>query len=189
MLGPQLMIAPVYQPGARRRLVELPPGAWYELYSGRRVDPGPLVAEAPPGRIPVYVRGGSVLTLGNLRQSTAEPLDALTLEVFPDPAGTGVWTLIEDDGESMAYRDGVLAETEYRVATEKVGCILRIDARRGPYRPAARTLVVRLHLPAAPAAVLLDGRETGVWQWQATDRAAVLQWPDDGAAHQLSVRS
>lgn len=51
-------------------------------------------------RIPAFARGGSILTLGNVRQCTAEPLTELTLEVYPDAGATGRWTLIEDDGEA-----------------------------------------------------------------------------------------
>ena len=40
MVGPLLMIAPVCEPGVNERAVHLPPGAWYDFHSGRRVDGG-----------------------------------------------------------------------------------------------------------------------------------------------------
>jgi alpha-glucosidase (family GH31 glycosyl hydrolase) len=97
MIGPQLMIAPVTQPGVTRRLVELPPGTWYDLRTGIRRDPGPLIADALLGGIPIYVRGGSILTMGNVRQSAVEPLTELTLEAYPDAETLGQWTLIDFD--------------------------------------------------------------------------------------------
>lgn len=180
MIGPQLMIAPVYQPGARRRLVELPPGDWYDFRTGSRVGPGPLVADAPLDALPVYVRGGSILTLGEVRQSTAEPLTELTLEVYPATQLTGRWTLVEDDGESFAYHDGQLAETDFAVTGLACDGRLTIDQRRGAYVPHPRTLVVRLHLPAPPLGVAINDRETEAWRWDEARSAVELRLPDDG---------
>ncbi len=180
MIGPQLMIAPVYQPGARRRLVELPPGDWYDFRTGRRVDPGPLVADAPLDALPVYVRGGSILTLGEVRQSTAEPLTELTLEVYPATELTGCWTLVEDDGESLAYRDGQLAETDFAVTGLARDARLTIHPRRGAYVPHPRTLVIRLHLPAPPLGVAIKDQETEAWRWDEAYNAVELRLPDHG---------
>lgn len=187
MIGPRLMVAPVYQPGVRRRLVELPPGAWYHLRTGARTAPGPLIAQAPLGAIPILVRGGTVLTLGNLRQSTAEPLSELTLEVYPDPDAPGHWTLIEDDGDSFAYRDGALAETDFTITLDGEGPVLTLSERRGGFTPAPRDLKVRIHLPGAPDGLRLDGRDMGEWRWDADSHAIELGWPDDGAGHRVEV--
>ncbi len=185
MVGPQLMIAPICRPGLGRRQVELPPGTWYDFHTGTPVAPGPLTAQAPLGRIPVYVRGGSVLTLGNLRQSSAEPLTELTLEVYPDHRAVGSWTLIEDDGESLGYRDGQVAETDLTLAPLSQGAVLTLNARRGPYRPHARALRLRLHLPGPPAALRLDGALSVDWWWDDTGQAVALSLTDDGGPHRL----
>ncbi|MFZ0791694.1 MAG: TIM-barrel domain-containing protein, partial [Chromatiaceae bacterium] len=188
MIGPLLMIAPVCRPGVRRRLVELPHGTWYDLRTGGRVDPGPLIADAPLGGIPIYVRGGSVLTLGNIRQSTAEPLTELTLEVYPG-AAAGTWTLIEDDGEGFGYLDGQLAETDIAVAALNQGGALTLDRRRGNYIPGPRALTLRLHLPELPGAVLLDGQQTDAWRWDQGRHALELCLADDGGPHRIEPLS
>jgi alpha-glucosidase len=188
MIGPRLMIAPVCQPGRDRRLVELPDACWYDWHSGRAVGSGPLVVDAPPGRLPILVRGGSVLTLGNRRQSTSEPLDELTLDVFPDQAPhSGSWTLVEDDGETTAYRDSAFAETDYRVGPLGDSCVFQIGERHGTHIPPPRTLVIRIHLPAPPLAVVVDGSARDDWTWSASDCAVVLSQPDTGAAHEVMV--
>jgi alpha-glucosidase len=181
MVGPLLMVAPVCRPGVRRRLVELPPGTWYDFHTGSRVGPGPLIVEAPLSRIPVLVRGGAILTLGSVRQSTTALLTELTLEVYPDEDTIGRWTLIEDDGETFGYRDGVLAETEITVAGLAQGAKLTLSARRGRYTPPARSVILRLHLPGAPSAVLVDGRESHTWRWDQAQRAVELRLDQDNA--------
>jgi alpha-D-xyloside xylohydrolase len=59
LFGPDLLVAPVVQPGARQREVHLPAGAtWTELHSGRTFDGGQTVTvDAPLAVIPVFARG------------------------------------------------------------------------------------------------------------------------------------
>jgi len=60
--GPSLWVAPVLDDGAREREVQLPRGEWIETWSGNRVTGGgEVVAPAPVGLIPVYVRAGSII--------------------------------------------------------------------------------------------------------------------------------
>ena len=60
--GPALWVAPVLEPGARSRQVYLPRGEWIDWWSGEPTSGGRVViAEAPPERIPLWVRAGSIL--------------------------------------------------------------------------------------------------------------------------------
>ena len=60
--GPSLWVAPVLDEGVRERDVALPRGDWIETWSGRRVQGGgEVVAPAPVGQIPVWVRAGSIV--------------------------------------------------------------------------------------------------------------------------------
>ena len=185
MFGPQLMVAPVTEPAKTHRLVELPTGIWYDFWSGARVDPGPLVHPAPLGRIPLFVRGGSVLTLGNLRQSTEQPLSQLTLQVYPGIDGE--WTLIEDAGEGMGYTQGQIAETPLAVSQHEGGSLVIIGHRRGAFRPAPREMVLRLHLPRAPGGLICDGSRVSDWVWEPSHRCLRWQWRDDGQAHRIET--
>jgi alpha-glucosidase len=185
MLGPSLMIAPVTAPGVRRRLVELPEGIWYDFRTGALLDSGPRVQGAPLGEPPLFVRAGSLLTLGNRRESTAEPLTELTVAAYPGRAGE--WTLIEDDGETLAYRDGVLAETTFRVADDAGAVTVSVGARRGRFRPHARDIVVQIHLADSPRMILRDNRPVQDWHWDDAHRRIELRWPDDGAEHRVQA--
>jgi alpha-glucosidase len=131
------------------------------------------------------VRAGSILTLGNRRESTAEPLTELTVAVYPGRAGA--WTLIEDDGESLAYREGMLVETTFHLEEEAGAVTVSFDARRGRFTPHPRELVVELHLSSPPRAILRDGRPVPDWRWDGKRRRAELRWPDDGAEHLLEA--
>jgi alpha-D-xyloside xylohydrolase len=61
MFGPDVLVAPVTEAGARNRPVYLPEAArWTHVWSGREYEGGTLVVEeAPITHIPVYVRDGA----------------------------------------------------------------------------------------------------------------------------------
>ena len=62
--GPALWVAPVLEAGAREREVELPAGDWIDYWTGEEVvatRDTTVVASAPLGRIPVWVRRGALL--------------------------------------------------------------------------------------------------------------------------------
>jgi alpha-D-xyloside xylohydrolase len=60
LFGPDLLVAPVFESGARARSVYLPAGAdWREARTGARHRGGRTIeVEAPPGRIPLFIRDG-----------------------------------------------------------------------------------------------------------------------------------
>jgi alpha-D-xyloside xylohydrolase len=65
MLGPDVLVAPVTEEGARERDVYLPAGAsWVDAWTGKPVaESGWVTAAAPLERIPVYLRAGGSLSL------------------------------------------------------------------------------------------------------------------------------
>jgi len=62
LVGDALLVAPVLEAGARTRTIRVPAGRWYSLADDRVFDgPGEVRIDAPPERIPVLVRAGTVL--------------------------------------------------------------------------------------------------------------------------------
>jgi alpha-D-xyloside xylohydrolase len=107
MFGPSILVAPVYQNGARTRNVYLPSTfGWYELYSGTYVQGGVLVqTQAPLERIPLYIREGSIIPYGPELQYTDEkPADPITLYVYTGK--DAAFSLYEDGGNDYGYEKG-----------------------------------------------------------------------------------
>jgi len=65
LLGPDLLVAPVVEAGAREREVYLPAGAsWRDGWTGEPRPAGAIhVAAAPLDRIPAYLRDGADLPI------------------------------------------------------------------------------------------------------------------------------
>src|SRR5262249_19343559 len=60
-LGPSLWVAPVIEEGATERRAYLPRGDWIDWWTERRIEGGRWIdADAPLGRIPLWVRAGSL---------------------------------------------------------------------------------------------------------------------------------
>jgi alpha-glucosidase (family GH31 glycosyl hydrolase) len=63
LFGADLLVAPVWQDGARSRQVYLPAGRWEDFWDASRMFEGPqtITVEAPLDVIPVFVRAGAVV--------------------------------------------------------------------------------------------------------------------------------
>lgn len=103
MLGADLLIAPVVEPGAESRRVWLPetPGGWYDIRTGNRFISGEHEVTAPLGAAPTFMRAGSILPLGPCPSWDSGPL---TLRLFPLSGGASHVEIYNDDGESIADR-------------------------------------------------------------------------------------
>jgi len=108
MFGPSLLINPVTEPGAKEWKTYLPVNSagWYDYHTRRHYAGGQVVTTAVDvTRIPVFVRGGSILPLATDNHANAP----LLIKVFPGKDAT--FTLYEDDGDSRDYEQGKCRKT------------------------------------------------------------------------------
>ena len=68
MFGPAFLVAPVTEQGASRRTVYLPAGAdWCNYWTRERIRGGQTITvEAPIDTLPLFVRAGSIVPMGEL---------------------------------------------------------------------------------------------------------------------------
>jgi alpha-glucosidase/alpha-D-xyloside xylohydrolase len=104
--GRDLLVAPVVEKGAKSRRLYLPAGAWYDFWTGERVAGGRFIERAVDlGTMPIYARAGAIVPLDPVRQYTGEVVaEPAMLRVYTGADGS--FTLYDDDGESLGYRDG-----------------------------------------------------------------------------------
>jgi alpha-D-xyloside xylohydrolase len=106
MFGPAFLVAPVTDQGATSRAVYLPAGtAWYNYWTNERFDGGQTITvNAPIDTIPLFVRAGSIVPLGEAIESTSQTQKLAKLRVYP--GSDGDFTLYQDDGKTYGYEKG-----------------------------------------------------------------------------------
>lgn len=133
MFGPGLLINPVYAYQKTNRDVYLPnTNGWYDLYTGKYYEGGKTIAaDAPYGKMPVFVKSGSILPLGPELQYTDEkPADTISLFVYTGKdAG---FTLYEDENTNNNYEKGIFSNIgiNWNEATKS----LTIGSRKGQFK-------------------------------------------------------
>jgi alpha-D-xyloside xylohydrolase len=92
--------------GATSRSVYLPSGTdWYNYWTNERVHGGQtLTVAAPVDTIPLFVRAGSILPLGEPVESTNDRQRITTLRVYP--GADGDFEIYSDDGATYNYEKG-----------------------------------------------------------------------------------
>jgi alpha-glucosidase (family GH31 glycosyl hydrolase) len=104
--GRNVLVAPVLEKSATSRRVYLPRGAWYDFWTHERVEGGhEIIRPVDLETIPLYVREGSILPLGPVKQFTGEKIDEpISVSIYPGADAS--FLLYEDDGTSFDYRKG-----------------------------------------------------------------------------------
>lgn len=120
MFGPNIMVAPVTKANETARYIYFPEGNWFALDNDKTAADAATKIEGstthlikcPLGKLPAFVREGSIIALAEVMQSTAEfATTDITFKVFGDAASiedTGVY--FEDDGISLDYQHGKFNE-------------------------------------------------------------------------------
>lgn len=136
MLGPNLLVTAVVEPGATKRTVRLPAGAaWQDFWTGARFEGGRAVAlPAMPGRPPLLVRKGSAIALNIATQTFDRRADHCAFALFAPIEGAFSATCHEDDGRTEAWRSGDrgLWRLDVSAARDAITVMVTAEGRRPP---------------------------------------------------------
>jgi alpha-glucosidase (family GH31 glycosyl hydrolase) len=160
LYGPWLLVAPVWQDGARSRSVYLPAGAWTDFWDDSRTLTGPLTladVPVPLERLPLYIRLGAILPLEVVNDATGFGNEAstgrLTLALYPHHGSS--YELHEEGGRSTA------------ISSEKEGAYDECAAIRITTSAATRDYLLRIRANFVPASVTLNGAALSACEDQA----------------------
>lgn len=106
MFGPAFLVAPVTDQGATGRTVYLPAGAdWYNYWTNEKIRGGQTIhVAAPIDILPLFVRAGSIVPLGEMIESTKQDQKIVKLRIYTGADGDS--TIYQDDGQTYAYEKG-----------------------------------------------------------------------------------
>jgi len=151
LFGDAFFVHPVTDPGLRKVPVELPPGVWFDFWSGERVEGGSTHrTPVSLARIPVFVRAGGFVPMVDAVQTTADySSKRLTVHYYADASvTTASGRMFEDDGETRGSVDtGEYELLDFEAAHSADALRLSFTRSGGNYpgRPDRRELNVVVH--------------------------------------------
>lgn len=179
LFGHDLFVSPVTSELQDEKVIQLPPGSWYDYWSGEKSSDRELKKLKPAlNELPVFVRAGAIVPRQPLVQNTGEtPNGALELRVYPGPDCKG--SLYQDDGHSLNYEHGEFLRVSYtcQVGGAAIKVISAIE--KDGYKPwwNAAELVV-YGFDKAPKTVRVGDADIHEWRYDSKQHAVVFGVPD-----------
>lgn len=139
MWGENLLVAPIYKESDHdaevRNGVYLPDNeqVWIDYFTGEQYTGGGVVnnIDAPLWKTLVFVKDGAIIPMAP-EHNAALDLDGSEDRIFEVyPSGNTDFTLYDDDGSSLAYKDGEFLET--KITSEQSGdqAVITVNAASG----------------------------------------------------------
>lgn len=162
MFGKSLLVSPVTDAGVSEWKVYLPENeaGWYDWWTGSHLSGGQYVsASVDIEKIPVYVKGGSIVPTGPDRQHVAEKVDGpVVLNIYPG-ADAG-FTLYEDEGTNYNYEKGAYSTISF--SWDDDARSLTIGKRQGSFEGMEKTRTFAVNLMGETRTASYNGKETTV---------------------------
>jgi alpha-glucosidase len=136
--------------------------------------------------LPVFVRGGAILPIAPLTQSTNEiPQGPLTLRVYAGDSCAG--HLYLDDGKTYAYKTGASLRMDFRCEATADGLRLHLGEHKGPYPAWWQQVRIEIYgWSPRKRTVRINGKNADAMMDSSTSKVA-LTVPDDGRGETLEL--
>lgn len=124
LAGDALLVAPLFE-GETEREVVLPPGKWYDFYTGKYAGNSEVIKVSPGlERIPVFVRDGAIIPMMEPRLHAPVGGEMVNIEFRHYGESEGSLFLYDDDGETYNYEKGEYSWREVKVIRNKKGKLI-----------------------------------------------------------------
>ena len=119
LVGENILVAPVVDPGVTKRMVYLPVGTWVNYWNGARFTGGQhILVDAPIDTMPIFIKEGSIIPMYEPVQYVGEkPFDTLELLVTGDSCFGSHY---QDNGEDFEYLQGQYNLYSFTYENEKL---------------------------------------------------------------------
>lgn len=153
MWGDNILVAPIVQSGQTTQTFYLPQGRWLDYWTDKIYNGGTTInVAAPLNEVPLFIKAGSIIPMQPVMNYVDEfPADTMQLAIYPDPNVTSTFSVYEDDGKTLNYKNGASASTQFSESMSPSGnqstMQISIGASTGSYdsKPANRVYVCEIH--------------------------------------------
>jgi alpha-glucosidase/alpha-D-xyloside xylohydrolase len=127
--GRDVLVAPVVEKGATERSLYLPPGDWYDWWTGEKLAGKRWIKRSVDlATMPLYARAGAIIPIDPVRQYTSQAVtEPTTLKVYR--GADGQFALYDDDGKSLDYLKGKATWTAITWNNANGQLVIEPDAR------------------------------------------------------------
>jgi alpha-glucosidase len=179
LFGPDLFVSPVTSELQDLKVIQLPPGVWYDYWSGGKTSDGELIKLRPAlDQLPVYVRAGAIVPRQPLVENTGEtPNGPLELRIYPGEDCQG--SLYQDDGHSLNFEKGEFLRIKYSCQVAEAGIKISSAIDKDGYRPWWTAAQITVYgLDKAPGSIRIGEAAIREWHYDPGERAAEFRLPD-----------
>lgn len=133
--GSEIIAAPITEPmdesGLAKAKVFFPDGLWTDLFTGV-VYRGKQTIDIcrPLEQMPIFLKAGGIVPLQKHIPGNKTLGRATEMELFVAPGDSGSFTLWEDDGETLDYRQGLFSQTQIDFEWSENQAVLAIGTAR-----------------------------------------------------------
>ncbi len=179
LLGDRVLLAPVVKAGATSRRIALPEGFWYDFWMEEAYEGGGEITYAAPlDRLPMLIRGGSILPMGPSLPRIGDDHHFSWLKLHCYPPYPAACLLYDDDGVTRAYQRGEFALTRVGADGDADHTTIRIMPTLGsfPGQLPERAVEIVLHRASKPSEVRVNGQVWDRWTYQAERRCVSISF-------------
>ena len=179
MFGHDIFVSPVTTELQDPKVIQLPPGTWYDYWTGEKTSDKNVMQMKPAlDQVPVYVRAGAIVPRQPLVQNTGEtPNGPLELRVYAGPDCKG--SLYQDDGHSLNYEKGEFLRVNYScqvgAGAIKISSAIDKDGYK-PWWTAAELIVYGMDV--APKEVRVGDTTMHQWRYDSAHHAVIFTVTD-----------
>ena len=179
LFGRDLLVAPVTTEMLDAEEVALPPGDWYDFWSGARHAHDEKIQLHPRlDEMPLYVRAGAIVPMQSVVQNTGETPDGpLQLHIYPGEDCRG--SLYQDDGHSFAYQKGEVLRIHYSCAVSPSSISIASGVEKNRYKPWWNSSALTVYGAAGtPKEVRINDRPVQDWRFDGQAHTVALTVPE-----------
>ena len=177
MFGGDLLVAPKLDEKVGPYEVKLPPGVWYDFWTGKTVSGAAQNIDPPLDGVPVFVRAGAIIPQAPVVQSTSDvPKGPLELLIYPGSDCRG--SLYQDDGNTLAYQHGEFLRMQFTCDANSESVKFNFSTAQDQYKPWWSTIKATFFgLSRKPQQLQLRGNAVQGWGYDATRGSVSVDLP------------